>query len=183
MTDDRTNDSLGGAGSGGGGNGPSPAEVTTIAGMSRKLRWLLISSLGVNLLVLGIVGGAILRHDRDGGRGMVADVGFGQFTEALNGDDRRALRDAFIKKSPNFRDMRSEVRTDLTTLITALRADSWDPEAVRSALAKQRDRTVERIALGQDLLLGRIAAMTPEARRDFADRLEGMMRRPMRDKN
>lgn len=160
--------------------GAGPKGAAPVPGSPRWMRVALVASLGVNLLVLGMVGGAVLRHGRDGDGRFVSDVGFGAFTDALSREDRGALRDAFVSRAPNFRDMRDEARNDVATLIAALQADVWDADAVRAALAKQRDRTVTRIALGQDLLLERIGAMSPEARRAFADRLDGMMRHPKR---
>lgn len=175
MTTDNTTEpaAAGGPGAGTGGAPPGPGEVP---GSPRWMRVALVVSLGLNLLVLGMVGGTVMRHGRFGDGRMVSEVGFGPFTDALSSEDRGALRDAFVSRSPNFRGMRSEARSDVATLIAALEADTWDAEAVREALAKQRDRTVTRIALGQDLLLERIGAMTPEARRAFAERLSGMMR-------
>ena len=42
---------------------------------------------------------------------------------------------------------------------------------------RQQARMQERLVLGQDLLLERLAAMSPEARAEFADRLERRLRR------
>ena len=44
--------------------------------------------------------------DRDG----VRDLGFGPFTEALNREDRAALRQAFLAKAPDLRQARQRVR-------------------------------------------------------------------------
>lgn len=158
-------------------SGPSVPPVPSPAAVPRWMRYALVVSLAANLLVLGVVAGAVIRHDRDGPRGMIADVGFGPYTEALSREDRKALRDAFIARAPDFRAMRAEAQADMATLIAALRAADWDEAAVKTTLAKQRDRTVSRISLGQDLLLERLSAMTPDARRALADRLDGMMRR------
>jgi hypothetical protein len=63
-----------------------------------------------------------------------------------------------------------------------LRADPFDAEALRNVVANQGDRMAARLALGQDLILARIAAMTPAERAAFADRLERRLERgPKRD--
>lgn len=147
----------------------------------RGTRWLriaLIASLTLNLLILGIVGGAAFRFWRNPPRPPVAEVGFGPYTEALDPKDRRALRDAFVAQMPGLRDLRRESRNDVRDLIAALRADPWDPDAARAVLAKRVKRTGERLELGQTLLLARLDSMTPADRQAFAGRLEEMQRRP-----
>jgi uncharacterized membrane protein len=154
------------------GNDVPTVDGAASRGPSGRMRWALILSLALNLLILGVVGGAILRHGRDMPRGMVSDIGFGPFTQALSDEDRRGLRDAFMARGPGFRDMKREFQADVGAIGTALRAAVWDPEPVRAIFEKQRGRMAERIAVGQSLLLDRFTAMSPVARKAFADRLD-----------
>lgn len=146
----------------------------------RGLRIALGISVALNLMVVGLVAGAILR---DGGprERMVRDLDLGPFTEALSPEDRDALRRDFVAQMPEMREMRRSMRAEFKTLLGLLRAEPFDPEAMRQALAGQRARMQERVDLGQELLLQRLAAMTPEARQAFADRLEERLRRGSRD--
>lgn len=138
-------------------------------------RWwkaVMVVSLGLNLLVFGLVGGAILRGGPPGHPELVRDLGFGPFTEALAPEDRLALRRAFAAQTPDFRDMRATMRDEMQTIVTLMRAEPFDAAALRAAMAAGVARMGERVALGQRLLADHLATMPPEARRAFADRLE-----------
>ncbi len=138
----------------------------------RGLRWALGISLALNLAVVGMVAGAMLR-DGPGMRGaMVRDLGFGPFTEALSHEDRRALRQALFERAPEIRQARQQRQEDLQALVAILRAEPFDAAALAAAMAEQEARMVGQLRLGQTVLQERIAAMTPEARRGFAERLE-----------
>ncbi len=139
-------------------------------------RWLLPVSLALNLLVAGIVGGAAVRHALGDGRPMmVRDLAFGPFTEALSPEDRAELRRSFLSRAGDLRDLRPESRTDFNGLLVALRATPFDLGAVRDLMAAQSDRMAERLGLGRDLLVERIAAMSDAERSAFAGRLEAAM--------
>ena len=72
----------------------------------RGVRIALAISLGVNLAVVGVFAGAMLR-DGHGMRGsMVRDLGFGPFTEALSREDRRAMRESLFDRAPDIREAR-----------------------------------------------------------------------------
>lgn len=138
----------------------------------RGLRWALGISLALNLAVVGMVAGAMLR-DGPGMRGaMVRDLGFGPFTEALSREDRRALRQALFERAPEIRQARQQRQEDLQALVAILWAEPFDAAALAAAMAEQEARMVGQLRLGQTVLQERIAAMTPEARRGFAERLE-----------
>lgn len=135
----------------------------------RALRILLVLSVTLNLIVIGIVAGAALRdpprpHPDRG-------PAFGIFDRALTEEDRRALREAFRREAPDFRAGWQEMQGDLGDMLTALRAEPYDPAAVAAIFARQLDRGQQMMTLGQRLMAERLAEMTPEERSDFADRL------------
>lgn len=134
--------------------------------------WALVLSLGLNLFVAAAVLGAGLRHHREG-----RDVRFGPFTAALSGEDRAALRDAFLAAAPDARDHRREMAADMSRLAELLRAEPWDAAAAAAVLDRQGARAEERFALGRRLFLERLGRMTPEARAALADRIERMTAR------
>lgn len=150
-------------------------EVTG-AKTGKGLRVALAVSVGLNLLIVGLLAGAVLRDGGPRAR-MTDDVQFGPFTEALTEQDRKALRRDFVERMPDMRDMRRQMREDFAGLLAALRAEPFDADAVRALLAGQSVRMAERLQLGQDLLVERIGAMTPQERAAFADRLEQRLRR------
>lgn len=154
---------------------PPPASAPRVP---RWMRIALALSLTLNLLVLGIIGGAALRFLRYGPPPAVADVGLGPYTGALAPEDRKALRESFLRQSPGLRDSRREARDDLRQMIGLLRAEPWDPAEALSVMSRRTDRTIERIALGQSLFLERLDQMTADQRRALADRIESMLDRP-----
>ncbi|HEX9858674.1 MAG TPA: periplasmic heavy metal sensor [Paracoccaceae bacterium] len=151
------------------------------AGNGRWLRLALAASLALNLAVAGVIGGAILKGAREHRSAMVRDLGFGPFTEALGPEDRAALRSAFLERAPDFRARRRDMREDFAAVLAALRAEPFDAAALGAAMGRQMGRAAEQMALGQALMTEHIAAMSPEARKRFADRLEASLtRRPPR---
>lgn len=155
---------------------PPPPPVAPPARSGRGLRIALGVSVALNLLVAGLVAGALLR-DGDPRARMVRDLDFGPFTEALSPKDREALRRDFLTRAPEMRDVRRQMRADLGAFLQILRSDPLDAEALAGVLANQRERLSRRVDLGQDLLLERLAGMTRDERLAFADRLERRLRR------
>jgi uncharacterized membrane protein len=130
---------------------------------------LLIGSLTLNLLVLGVVVGGVLGHDRRPPR--VGDVNIGALSAALSQDEREALRHAAEARGGSFRAMRAQDRADRAALVAALGAEPFDPAAFDAVMARQRTRMLERIDIGAELMRERVLGMSPEARKAFADRL------------
>lgn len=139
---------------------------------SRTVRWALIASLAVNLGVAGMALGAFL-HGGPGGRGdMVHDLGFGPYDQALRQQDREALKAAMAAKRGDLQASRAEVAADATAIVASLRAQPFDPAALDAALKGQQDHLAARMKLGSDTLRDYLAALAPQDRLDFADRLE-----------
>lgn len=152
---------------------PSPAAA---AKPSRKLRIALAVSLALNLAVIGMVAGAMLREGHDFRRSMPRDLGFGPFAEALRPEDRKALRDGLIARAPEIRDARRQMRADTQALLGVLRADPFDPAGLHGLMEAQHNRLSTQLKLGQELLEDFLAAMPPEERRAFVERLEAGLR-------
>jgi len=154
-------------------------EPTARSGLSTPLRWLLVVSLALNLLVAGLLVGAVLRHD---GPRRHMELGPGPFAQALSPEDRRAilteLRDRPGVGPPN----REERQQAMSEVLAALRSEPFDPGQVEAALASQSDRVASVGRAIQAAMIERIAAMSAEDRAAFADRLETELARgPGRD--
>lgn len=146
--------------------------------------WLLVASLVANVLVLGVVGGAAMRHAMQGPRPMmVRDLTFGPFTEALSGKDREALREAFLSSAPQSQNVRHVGREVFEPLLQVLRATPFDATLLGAELDRQRAQAAGRVDLGQKLLLARIAAMSDAERAEFADRLTGHLMHSREDRD
>lgn len=142
----------------------------------RGLRIALALSVALNLAVLGVVAGAMLRDGPGLRAAMVRDLGFGPYSEALDAQDRKTLRQALFERAPEIRDTRRLMREDTQALLALLRAESFDAGAFETRMEAQHARMEKQLRLGQDLLQDFIAAMPPEKRRGFADRLEKGLR-------
>ncbi|TCL10167.1 putative membrane protein [Shimia isoporae] len=145
----------------------------------RPLRGLLVASLAVNLLVLGVIGGAVLSHrGGHGGDGPGAKERFGTpYVQALSREDRRAVGRA-IRQS--YRDGGHTLMGDRALYlqtVEVLRSDAFDPVVLNDTL-RDIDRSAEgRRDLARAKLVERISAMTPEERSAYADRLEEVLKR------
>jgi uncharacterized membrane protein len=143
---------------------------------SRGIKIALAISVALNLAVAGLALGAWLKEGPPRER-MPRDLSFGPFSEALSPEDRRALRRAFMDRSPTFRESRTEARAEFASLLAALRASPFDPAALQSALDAVATRMADRLELGRDLIAARLMQMSDAERRAFADRLEKGLRR------
>ncbi len=144
----------------------------------RWLRWLLVASLALNLLLLGAAAGQMLRARFGAAHPVVLrDLSFGPYTEAMSPADRAALRRAFADRAPPLREVWRAQRDEQAAIIAALRAEPFDPAALAAILETQAGRSMARLRTGQTVLLERIAAMGAADRAAFADRLEAAFRR------
>jgi uncharacterized membrane protein len=147
-------------------------------------RIVLAGSLAVNLLVIGLIAGALLGGPRDRDRNPVLrDLGFGPFVQALPRADRRELGAAMRREAGAFRENRAEMRRQFEAILAALRADPFDAGALRDMVEAQYARVSERQGLGRRLLLDRIEAMTGAERAAYADALDASLRRRRPDRS
>jgi uncharacterized membrane protein len=108
---------------------------------------------------------------------MPRDLSFGPFGEALDREDKRALRRAFETRMPGMASDRAAAKDEIASLLAALRAEPYDPAALTAALQAIEDRLSSRIELGRSLLEEHILAMSDAERAAFADRLQQVLRR------
>lgn len=163
---------------------PDPAPPAAATG--RVVRIALILSLTANLVILGLILGATFGRGREMHRDpAMADIGFNPFIAALPSDDRRALGKALVGRAGDLRQNRAELRRQFEVLLTTLRAEPFDSDAARAAVVAQQASLTVRQDIGRELLIDRLAAMTPAERASYADALERAIRRgprPRRDR-
>lgn len=139
---------------------------------------LLVASLALNLLVLGVVAGALLSGPRDRDRNpLLRDLGFGPFVTALPKKDRAALTLDLRKKSGPFLANRRELRRSMDEILSALRAEPFDAESFAALIQRQRTWIQERQDLGAAALVARISQMSPTERAAYADALRERLRK------
>ncbi|MBN2631648.1 MAG: periplasmic heavy metal sensor [Rhodobacteraceae bacterium] len=157
-----------------------PPPLSTPAPKSGKgLKILLAVSLALNLAVVGLVAGAMLRgHDADRSRSVaVRDFSFGPFTEALTRDQRRAMLRDFASKGPGLRDLRAQVGRDFDAVLASLRASPFDPVAFQTAVARQGEAIAARSDAARAAMVSLIVGMSDPERAEFAARLERALTR------
>ncbi|MEZ5716326.1 MAG: periplasmic heavy metal sensor [Paracoccaceae bacterium] len=142
----------------------------------RGVKIALFLSLALNLLVAGLVLGAVVHHrsDRDG-RPPRLDRGGGPMTAALSLSDRRAIGMALREAAHENRPTRADLQAEYRAVVTALKARPFDPQAVKTALEGQAQVLTRRAELGQALLLDRLQAMSDSERAAYAERLEEVL--------
>ncbi len=149
-------------------------ENTKPSATRKWVRYALVASLGVNILVAGVVGGAILRAgppERFRPGKDIAAFGLRPYARALDEGGRKSLREAVRAGRGDFHAGRQAMRTHMRDLAAALRADPYDEAAIEAELAKQARNVSANVAFGQRLLLTQIREMSDDARRALATRL------------
>ena len=84
---------------------PESRPASPVEKRLKRWRAAFYASLAVNLLVLGVVGGAILKGPPPRMQG--GDPGLGAYAEALDEADRKALRQAFLGCEASAREVRA----------------------------------------------------------------------------
>lgn len=133
---------------------------------------LLVVSLALNLLIAGAVVGALISGGKWRHHGPLRlEAMGGPLTRALSQEDRRAIgheiRDTYRRDGTS----RARHREEIERLVEVIRATPFDRAAVEDRLARIRGMFLERLTLGQTLLLDRLEAMSDDERAAYADRL------------
>ncbi len=152
------------------------AEEKRPGGFRRNwLRVALIASLCVNLLVVGAVGGVLLKwsgwQHRDVGR-LMSPAGLGPIVQAFDRDRRSELGRKVRSRGFGPRSFESAGRSQLEGLIAVLNERPYRPEELDARFAEQRRSFLVRMEAGHELLAEQIGAMSDEERSEFASRLE-----------
>ncbi len=148
----------------------------------RLWRIVLALSLALNLAVAGVVVGAIVSGRAGDGPPRSFDLGIGPIARALQPQERRAIGRS-LRQDRSLRGV--DFRDRLNRMVAALKAEPFDPDALRVLMDEQAASLAGIQARAQTATLEQIIAMTPERRHAFADRvLEELSRaRPPRERN
>ena len=154
------------------------------AGSGRAVKIALFASLAVNLVIAGIVAGAMIRPDgpaaRRGELAQAFDAGVGPFGHAMTRDQRRGLAERIGRSRGEFTDSREQMRTHVTAMLDVLRAAPFNQARLRNLLVETQTGMFHRQQLGTEAVLAEIASMSDAERAEFADRLENALRRMRR---
>lgn len=140
-------------------------------GMRRRTKVLLAVSLGLNMLVIGAVGGMVFHDGPPRGPHGKNDAAYGPYTRALSHQDRKAIGKALRNEIGGFKENLPKIRAGFAALKEALNADVYDRDLVHKLVKEQEAIGRKRHQVGQRLLLEHLDAMTQEQRHEFAERL------------
>lgn len=148
----------------------------------RLTRALLIGSLALNVLIVGIVGGAAIAIRGDGDKGPVSDRFGSPHIKALTFDDKRevgrAIRSAYRKSNVDHRADHQHYKEALALL----RSSPLDEAALRDLVMTLDQAGERRRAMARDVFLAKILSMSDAERAAYADRLEEVLERGPKDK-
>lgn len=148
----------------------SPEAPSTQIARRRWPRWMgvaLVASLGLNLLIVGALAAAALRH-RFSPPPHIRQATVLDFTRTLPGERRRALFEATNAERMTIRPFRAEIRRARAESRAALQAEPFDAERFKAAqehvlAAETRARTA-----AQALIHAIVVKMSPQERAELA---------------
>ncbi len=143
-------------------------------GTKRGLKWLLIGSLALNMVLIGLIGGAGLKSRQGSAR---MDVGIGPITQFLTPDDRKAIGKSLRGRNDGRGPNRRDDKAFSEALVNALRADPFDRGAAEAAISQRRERGRNAGELVEAAFLDRLAEMSLDAREILAKRIEAPRKR------
>ena len=150
---------------------PSPASAAADSrpGRRRGLQLALGLSVALNLVLLGLIAGGLARGHS--GRMGPSDAGLGPLASALTPEDRKAMREGFLRMGQNWRAYRQAAAEDARALAAIIATEPFDRAAAQAVLDRQTQSVGQRMQASQSLLLDRIAGLSPAERQAFAARL------------
>ena len=131
-------------------------------------------SLAFNLLIIGAIGGAMLRV----GKGPVAKhraSGY-LYMRALNFEDKKALRKELFKNKDSPKVIRAKEYSSYSSAVSILRKYPFDRKAFEDLLDQQTKYSKSRPSLARAVLITQIENMTKKERLIYSKRLEDLIR-------
>ncbi|MBN2759633.1 MAG: periplasmic heavy metal sensor [Rhodobacteraceae bacterium] len=136
----------------------------TVKKPGRWKTWALVASVTLNLVLVGMVGGVVLRGVPDGS---LMRAAIGALPDDARRDMRREGREAFRAARGH-----ADLRAARAELLDALRAESFDADRFRAGLDVAQARLLDMGNRLEGQLLTRLEGLDHAARQEFADRLE-----------
>ncbi|MCH2068823.1 periplasmic heavy metal sensor [Shimia sp.] len=148
----------------------------------RLTRALLIGSLALNLLIIGVVGGAAISIRGHGSKPPVSDRYGSPHIKALTFDDKRevgrAIRDAYRKGDVDHRADHQHYKEALAVL----RTSPFDEAALRDLVTTLDQASENRRKVAREVLLQKILSMSDAERAAYADRLQEVLEKGHKNK-
>jgi uncharacterized membrane protein len=158
---------------------PSPSTPEN-SGWSRTRRVIFYASLALNLLVVGVVIGAVLTGGRPSARAPLDSAV--PMVRALSPEQRAEVVTRMRTVSPDRSERPVTMMRRTREVLQVLRSDTFDPVRFDALLAEQGAATARRAATGRAALVEILSGMSAADRRAYVDRLEERLRRSVRDR-
>ena len=131
-------------------------------------------SLALNLLIVGALGGAMLRV----GKGPVVKhrASGNLYMRALNFEDKKALRKELFKNKDSPKVIRAKEHSSYSSAVKILRKYPFDRKAFEDLLDQQTKYSKSRPSLARAVLITQIENMTKKERLIYSKRLEDLIR-------
>ena len=153
---------------------PAPSRLSP-----RTLRWALVASLALNVLIIGAVAGTVCFSHRGPPHG-IASKGSGLlgFAHTLPRERSDMIRQRFADAQPNMETLRRGIRDARAKVREALIAEPFDQQKLDAALegVAQAENNITRDKVA--MFGTTVSQLTPDERRQLHDWLE--KRRPIR---
>lgn len=138
---------------------------TPEARRSSRLKWALIASLAINLLILGSMAGHRYFGHSGPWRGARGDeVGLMGYARTLDKDRRTAIRRVVQADRPAIRALHDELRKARIAASEVLAAEPFDKEKARAALLAIGEAEARMKAAGLNTFLAAAEQMSPDER-------------------
>ena len=135
-------------------------------------------SLALNLLIVGALGGAMLRV----GKGPVVKhrASGNLYMRALNFEDKKALRKELFKNKDSRKIIRAKEHSSYSSAVKILRKYPFDRKAFEDLLDQQTKYSKSRPSSARVVLITQIENMTKEERLIYSKRLEDLIRNTLK---
>lgn len=145
----------------------------------RTLRWALVASLALNVLIIGAVAGTVCFSHRGTPHGFASKgPGLLGFAHTLSRERSDMIRQRFADAQPNMETLRRGIRDARAKVREALIAEPFDQQKLDAALegVAQAENNITRDKVA--MFGTTVSQLTPDERRQLHDWLE--KRRPIR---
>lgn len=138
-----------------------------VSGKPAWLKWALVASLALNLLIIGSAAGAFWSHRHGGrhfGHGQGREHGLMGFVRELAPDRQGEIRATIEVEREKIKPIRAAVKDGWTETNNALGTEPFDKDKLKSAMTRMIDaQTRMRVAIS-DALVETAAKLNPEER-------------------
>lgn len=148
------------------------SSLPQLATGSRRLKYALIASLALNLLIIGAVAGTMYgfrKHPPRFGQGAREDFGLMGLTHKLPEDRRKELRKQLRQERIGFRPLIDEIGAARRDAADKLSAEPFDKAALDAALANvgEKERALRQSAVG--VFVSHAEQLTADERRTLSE--------------